>query len=194
LSPPRVIAGRHRGRRLEVPKGLVVRPSAERLREALFSILEHQDPPLAGARFLDLFAGSGSVGLEAMSRGAARLVAVEADRTAAAALRRNIEKLGEGERCRLVIGDATRLPRTVEPFDIVYLDPPYGSGLAPQALASLAAGGWLAPGALVVVELAAREAMAAPAGLALEDERRYGAGRIVLLRAPGAHVPAATVA
>jgi 16S rRNA (guanine966-N2)-methyltransferase len=194
LSPPRIIAGRHRGRRLEVPRGLVVRPSAERLREALFSILEHQDPLLAGARFLDLYAGSGAVGLEALSRGAARLVAVEADRAAAAAFRRNVEKLGEGERCRLMIGDATRLPRTVEPFDIAYLDPPYGSGLAPPALASLAAGGWLAPAALVVVELAAREAMAAPAGLALEDERRYGAGRIVLLRAPGARDPAATVA
>jgi 16S rRNA (guanine966-N2)-methyltransferase len=194
LSPPRIIAGRHRGRRLEVPKGLAVRPSAERLREALFSILEHQDPPLAGARFLDLFAGSGAVGLEALSRGAARLVAVEADRAAAAALRRNVEKLGEGLRCRLVTGDATRLPRTNEPFDIAYLDPPYGSGLAAAALASLAAGGWLAPAALVVVELAAREAMAAPAGLAVEDERRYGAGRIVLLRAPDTRDPAATVA
>ena len=183
MSPPRIIAGKHRGRRLEVPKGQTVRPSAERLREALFSILEHQEPKLDGALFLDLFAGSGAVGLEALSRGAARLVAVEADREAAAALRRNIEKLGEAERCRLVLGDATRLARTAEPFDIVYIDPPYASGLALPALASLVTGGWLSEASLVIVELAAKEAFAAPAGFAVENERRYGAGRIVLLRA-----------
>jgi 16S rRNA (guanine966-N2)-methyltransferase len=193
LSPPRIIAGRHRGRRLEVPKGELVRPSAERLREALFSILEHQDPPLAGARFLDLFAGSGAVGLEALSRGAARLIAIEADRAAATALRQNIEKLGEGERARLVIGDATRLPRAVEPVDIVYLDPPYGSGLTVAALVSLTAGGWLAPAARVVVELAAKEPFLEPAGFLIDDERRYGAGRVVLMR-PAADGEAASVA
>jgi 16S rRNA (guanine966-N2)-methyltransferase len=182
LSPPRIIAGRHRGRRLEVPAGLTVRPSAERLREALFSILEHRDPPLLGARFLDLFAGSGAVGLEALSRGAARLVLVEADRTAASALRRNVEKLGETERARLITGDATRLPRAAEPFDIVYLDPPYAGDLAGAALASLRAGGWLAPAALVVVELAAKASFAPPRGFMTEEARRYGAGRIVLLR------------
>lgn len=194
MSPPRIIAGLHRGRRLEVPKGQTVRPSAERLREALFAILEHQLPALDGARFLDLFAGSGAVGLEALSRGAARLVAVEADRTAAAALRRNIEKLGEGERCRLVIGDATRLARAAEPFDIVYLDPPYASGLALPALASLVGGGWLAAASLVVVELAAKEAFTAPPGFTVEDERRYGAGRIVLLRANDGRDDAESVA
>lgn len=194
MSPPRIIAGLHRGRRLEVPKGQTVRPSAERLREALFAILQHQEPSLDGARFLDLFAGSGAVGLEALSRGAARLVAVEADREAAAALRRNIEKLGEAERCRLVIGDATRLARAAEPFDIVYLDPPYASGLASPALASLVAGGWLDDATLVVVELAAKEPFAAPAGFAVEDERRYGAGRIVLLRPDNGQDDAESVA
>jgi 16S rRNA (guanine966-N2)-methyltransferase len=182
VSPPRIIAGRHRGRRLEVPKGTAVRPTAERLREALFSILEHRTPRLAGARFLDLFAGSGAVGLEALSRGAGALVAVEVERAAATALRHNLEKLGEGARGRLVVGDATRLPPAAERFDIVYLDPPYGSGLAAAALQSLAAGGWLAADALLVVELAERERFDPPAGFALAEERRYGAGRIMLLR------------
>ncbi len=194
MSPPRIIAGRHRGRRLEVPPGLAVRPTAERLREALFSILQHQQPPLAGAHFLDLFAGSGAVGLEALSRGAARLTAVEVDRTAAAALRHNIETLGETARARLLVADATRLPSAAEPVDIVYLDPPYGSGLATPALASLLAGGWLQRGSLAVVELAAREAFQASLGFTIEDERRYGAGRIVRLRRVAGHDVAATVA
>lgn len=181
MSPPRIIAGRHRGRRLEVPAGTVVRPSAERLREAVFSMLEHRPPGIAGVCFLDLFAGSGAIGLEALSRGAGKLVAVEADRTVAAALRRNLAKLGESDRARLLIGDATRLPRALAPADIVYLDPPYESGLASPALASLAAGGWLAQDALVVVELAAREGFEVSPGFTVCNTRRYGAGRIVLL-------------
>lgn len=182
MSPPRIIAGRHRGRRLEVPPGDTVRPSAERLREALFNMLEHGQPALRGCRFLDLFAGSGAVGLEALSRGAAAVCLVEADRRAAAAARRNVEKLGETDRVRLVVADATRLPPAGEAFAIAYLDPPYDSGLAPACLARLAAGGWLAEEALVGVEIAAREVLAAPPGFAVFDERRYGAGRIVRLR------------
>ena len=185
MSPPRIIAGKHRGRRLEVPAGDRVRPTAERLREALFSILQHQTPPLAGARFVDLFAGSGAVGLEALSRGATQLIAVEADRTAAAALKRNLEALGETGRCRLLVADATRLARTAEPASIVYLDPPYKSGLALPALLSMMAQGWLGSETLVVVELAAKEPFSPPEGLEVQDERRYGAGRIVLLRVAG---------
>ena len=185
MSPPRIIAGKHRGRRLEVPAGDKVRPTAERLREALFSILQHREPPLAGARFVDLFAGSGAVGLEALSRGAGHLTAIESDRTAAAVLRRNIEKLGESERVRLVLGDATRLARPPEPADLVYLDPPYLSGLAVPALESLDARGWLGPTTLVIVELAAEEPFTPLPRFTLEDERRYGAGRIVLLRPMG---------
>lgn len=185
MSPPRIIAGKHRGRRLEVPAGDRVRPTAERLREALFSILQHQTPPLAGARFVDLFAGSGAVGLEALSRGAAQLIAIEADRTAAAALQRNLETLGETGRCRLLVADATRLARATDSASIVYLDPPYKSGLAQPALLSLTAQGWLGPETLVVVELAAKEPFIPPAGLEVQDERRYGAGRIVLLRVAG---------
>ncbi len=145
-------------------------------------MLEHGQPALRGCRFLDLFAGSGAIGLEALSRGAAELCLVEVDRRAAAAARRNVETLGETARTRLVVADATRLPPAGEPFAIAYLDPPYGSGLAPACLAGLAAGGWLAAEALVVVEIAAREALAAPPGFVPFDERRYGAGRIVRLR------------
>jgi 16S rRNA (guanine966-N2)-methyltransferase len=181
VSPPRIIAGRHRGRRLEVPAGTVVRPSAERLREAVFSMLEHRPPGISGVCFLDLFAGSGAIGLEALSRGAAKLIAVEADRAVAAAFRRNLAKLGESDRARLLIGDATRLPRATDPADIAYLDPPYGSGLAAPALASLWAGGWLAQGSLVVIELGSREGFEVSPGFTVGDERRYGAGRIVLL-------------
>jgi 16S rRNA (guanine966-N2)-methyltransferase len=193
LSPPRIIAGKHRGRRLEVPAGDRVRPTAERLREALFSILQHQAPPLAGARFVDLFAGSGAVGLEALSRGAGQLTAVESDRTAAAALRRNVEKLGENGRVRLVVGDATTLVRAAEPADIVYLDPPYLSGLAAAALQSLDARGWLSPATLVIVELAAKEPFTAPPSFTVDDERRYGAGRIVLLRPMGSQGAASAI-
>ncbi len=145
-------------------------------------MLEHGQPALRGCKFLDLFAGSGAIGLEALSRGAAGLCLVEADRPVAGAARRNIEKLGETERARLVVADATRLPPAGESYDIAYLDPPYDSGLAPACLAGLAAGGWLAAEALVVVEVAAREALAAPPGFVVFDERRYGAGRIVRLR------------
>lgn len=182
MSPPRIVAGKHRGRRLEVPAGDKVRPTAERLREALFSILQHREPPLAGARFVDLFAGSGAVGLEALSRGAGHLTAVESDRTAVAALRRNVEKLGESDRVRLVLGDATRLARPTEPAAFVYLDPPYLSGLAVPALQALDARGWLGPATLVIVELAAKELFTPPPPCTIEEERRYGAGRIVLLR------------
>jgi 16S rRNA (guanine966-N2)-methyltransferase len=145
-------------------------------------MLEHGQPPLRDCRFLDLFAGSGAIGLEALSRGAAELCLVEADRCAAAGARRNVEKHGETARTRLLVGDATRLPPAREPFAIAYLDPPYGSGLVPACLAALVAGGWLAAEALVVVEVAAREALAPPPGFIPLDERRYGAGRIVRLR------------
>lgn len=165
-----------------MPPGDAVRPSAGRLREAVFDMLQHGRPELPGARFLDLFAGSGAIGLEALSRGAAALCLVEHDRKAAALARRNIEKLGEADRARLLVADATRLPRADAPFAIAYLDPPYRSGLAPACLLCLRSKGWLEPSALVLVELAAREAFTSPTGFTPIDERRYGAGRVVRLR------------
>lgn len=145
-------------------------------------ILEHGDPPLPGCRFLDLFAGSGAVGLEAASRGAEAVLLVENDPAAVAAIRRNIEHLGEAGRVRLLLADASRLGPAREPFDIVFLDPPWRSGLARPCLEALAAGGWIAPGGRVVVELAREDVLEPPAGLEPEDERRYGKTRFLFLR------------
>ncbi len=178
----RIIAGRHRGRKIEAPPGLSVRPTADRAREALMAILEHGTPPLAGSRFLDLFAGTGAVGLEAASRGAATVLLIENAPEALAAIRRNVARLGEGERVRVMVADATRLGPAQERFDIVFLDPPWRSGLARPALEALLAGGWIAPGGRVVVELARDDPFEPPPGLRLEDERRYGKTRFLFLR------------
>ena len=176
------MAGQHRGRRLLAPLGLDTRPTSDRAREALFGILEHGEPPLRGCRFLDVFAGTGAVGLEALSRGAGCALLVERAGPAAAAIRANIEALREASRAKLLVADATRLGPASEAFDIAFLDPPYGAGLLEPALRQLVEGGWLAPGARVVVELAAGESPASSAGLTLEQERRYGAARLVFLR------------
>ncbi|HET6468374.1 MAG TPA: 16S rRNA (guanine(966)-N(2))-methyltransferase RsmD, partial [Geminicoccaceae bacterium] len=183
LSRVRIVAGRHRGRRLVAPRGDAVRPTSDRARAALFDILEHGEPPLRGARFLDLFAGTGAVGLEAASRGAADVLLVENAREALAAARANIAALGEGARVALLAADATRLGRAAEPFDLAFLDPPYGQGLVPRTLASLAVGGWLGRGARIIAELGGHEPLAAVPGFAVDDERRYGAARLVFLRA-----------
>lgn len=177
----RIIGGRYRGRRLIAPKGFELRPTSDRAREALFGILEHGDPPVRGARFLDLFAGTGAVGLEAMSRGAAEVLLVENDPKAIRAIRANLRQLHDPENVRVLVQDATRLGSAAGPFEIAFLDPPYRSGLAAPALAGLSRG-WLAPRARVVVELAAHESFEPPPGYELEQERRYGAARFVLLR------------
>lgn len=177
----RILTGRLKGRRLFVPPGKDIRPTSERAREALFDILAHGSPRLVGARFLDLFAGTGAVGLEAWSRGAAEVVLVEQERGARAVIERNLRQLAVGDGVRLLVADATRLGRSPAPFDIVFLDPPWRSGLAVPALESALQGGWIAPGARIVVELAARETFTPPAGLRVEDERRYGLTRFVFL-------------
>ncbi|MGH6947504.1 MAG: 16S rRNA (guanine(966)-N(2))-methyltransferase RsmD, partial [Kiloniellales bacterium] len=155
----RIVAGRHRGRALVAPAGLAVRPTGERAREAIFSILEAGR--LAGgnavreAAVLDAFAGSGALGLEALSRGAASVIFMEKDKVALAALKANIAKLDEGGRARVIAADCCRPPAAAGlaalPATLVLLDPPYGEGLAARALEALSAAGWLAPGALVVV-------------------------------------------
>ncbi len=181
----RIIAGSWRGRKLLTPSDRAIRPTSDRAREALFAILEQGEPALRGARFLDLFCGTGAVGLEAGSRGAAEVWLVDNDRQALALAAANLARLGAPDNVRVVERDATRLGRARnEAFDLVFLDPPYRSGLAVPALAGLAAG-WLAPGAGVIVELAAREDLTPPAGYGLEQERRYGAARFVFLRPAG---------
>src|SRR5690242_4179523 len=170
----RIVAGRHRGRRLLAPSGEKVRPTSDRAREALFNILSHgqlaaEGIPFAGKAVLDAFAGTGALGLEALSRGAAEALFLEQDRTALAALRANIAALGEDARARVIAGDATRPPRATAACALAFLDPPYRTGVAAAALTALDAARWLAPEALAVVELAAREELAPPAGFILLD-------------------------
>jgi 16S rRNA (guanine966-N2)-methyltransferase len=183
----RIVGGSHRGRRLIAPSGDVVRPTSDRAREALFNILSHGDfaasgQPFADKPVLDAFAGTGAFGLEALSRGASAAVFIESEREALAALRRNVGALGEADRAHIVAGDATRPPRAALACAVAFLDPPYKSGLASPALTALAAAGWLTPDALVVIELAAREDLSAPAGFTVSDARVYGAARLVFLR------------
>ena len=187
----RIVGGSQRGRRLVAPSGEAVRPTSDRAREALFNILSHGDFAASGLHFaerpvLDAFAGTGALGLEALSRGASAAVFIERDREALAALRRNIAALGEEDRAHVVAGDATRPPRAAFACALAFLDPPYRSGLAAPALSALAAAGWLTPDALAVIEVAAREELPMPAGFTLIDERVYGAARLVFLRRTGA--------
>jgi 16S rRNA (guanine966-N2)-methyltransferase len=177
----RIIAGQFRGARLLSPQASAIRPTSDRAREALFGILEHGEPPVRGARFLDLFCGSGAIGLEACSRGAAGVLLVDADPAALRLARANLTRLGAPPNVRIMAADAARLGRAPGRFDLVFLDPPYRSGLATAALEHLRRG-WLANGTRLVVELAAREELAVPAGYQIEQERRYGAARFLFLR------------
>jgi len=193
----RIIAGAYRGRALVAPEGQATRPTSDRARQAVFNVLEHAAwaPGLAGLRVIDLFAGSGALGLEALSRGAAFCLFVETDPAARGAIRDNVEALGaKGElfgRTRIHRRDATDLgPRPAgdgAPFDLAFLDPPYARGLGERALASLAADGWLKPGAICVFERGASEPVPATPEFEALDDRRYGAARVHVLKySPGA--------
>ena len=175
----RIVAGNWRSRVLEIADVPGLRPTSERIRETLFNWLA---PRIRGARCLDLFAGTGALGFEALSRGAARAVFVGDLGAARALIRENIEKLRLIGETRIYRRDATKLgPCRGASFDLIFLDPPYGAGLGERALASAQDGGWIAPEALIVWEEAAD---AAPdcSGFALLDERRYGATTIRVLR------------
>ena len=182
----RIVAGKHRGRTLTAPAGEALRPTGERAREALFDILAHgrfaERPVFEDARVLDAFAGTGAFGLEALSRGATHASFIENDRAALKALRANIAALGEERNAAIVPADALHPPRAGAPCSLIFLDPPYREDLAAPALTALAAAGWIAPEALAVVEVAARQKLAPPDGFTLLEERRYGAARLVFLR------------
>jgi 16S rRNA (guanine966-N2)-methyltransferase len=181
----RIIAGKLRGRRLLAPAGQAIRPTSDRAREAAFDILEHGMPPLRDGSFLDLFCGTGAIGLEAYSRGTAEVLLIESDRAARKLAEANIARLGAPAGVRLLARDATLLGPAPHAFDLAFLDPPYRSGLAAPALEGLARGGWLARDARIVVELAARDDLMPPPGFALEDERRYGSAKFLFLRTQG---------
>ncbi len=187
----RIVAGQWRGRKLEVPEGDAIRPTGERQRKALFDILGHgQFAPggvslLQDAHVLDVFAGTGALGLEALSRNAATCAFVDRAPAAKRAIEANIKMLGAGARTRFVVADATKLPAAPPepwaPAGLVFLDPPYRSGLAVAALADLAARGWLAAGAVCVVELDLDETFVPPDGFAEVDSRSYGKTKFVFL-------------
>ena len=187
----RIVSGRLRGRALTVPAGSATRPTSDRARQALFDVLAHAPwaPELEGARVIDLFAGSGALGLEAMSRGASSCLFVETDEAARGAIRANLEALDLMGAARVHRRDATDLgPRPASAgaaFDLAFLDPPYGRGLGDRALTELAAHGWLAPGALCVWERAADESAPPPQGFTSLDGRTWGAARVDFLRRTG---------
>ena len=182
----RIVAGSYRGRRLGAPAGTAVRPTADRVRETLFNMLAHgRAAPaagLAGARVLDAFAGSGALGLEALSRGAAHATFMETRAEALEALQANIHSLALDTVTTIVMADLRNPPKAQETCRFVLLDPPYGAALAAPALNALAESGWLAPGALCVVELAAREPFTMPPDFALLEQRRVAAARLVFLK------------
>jgi 16S rRNA (guanine966-N2)-methyltransferase len=181
----RIVGGRLRGRALVAPKSRAIRPTADRLRESLFNILVHAyGDPVTGARVLDLFAGTGALGLEALSRGAAFALFVDDAAEARALLRENIAALGLAGVTRVFRRDAAKLgaAHPLAPFSLAFLDPPYGQGLAEQALAAAQAGAWLAQDAHVVVEEAAKAGFTAPAGFDELERRDYDDSVLVVLR------------
>ena len=184
----RIIGGHDRGRRLRAPRGLGTRPTADRVRVTLFDVL---GPAVAGARVLDLFAGTGAVGIEALSRGAARVVFVEKDQAALRALRANLAALGASRAAARVMGGdvlhvLADLPAQEEPFDFVFVDPPYATSLAERALVALAAGRVCRPGCEVVVQHSTRTTLPAVAGFPEHRRaRRFGDTALTFLRAEG---------
>ncbi|HIJ38346.1 MAG TPA: 16S rRNA (guanine(966)-N(2))-methyltransferase RsmD [Rhodospirillaceae bacterium] len=179
----RIIAGRHRGRVLAAPDGSTTRPTADRVREALFNILAHGRMDLRGSLVLDAFAGSGSLGFEALSRGAGHVFFMESEANALAIIAGNARKLGVAGEVTLLAANVLSPPTARQACDLLLLDPPYKSGLGHLALPALAAAGWLAAQSLVVVEVAAGEGYKSPlADFVISDERRYGAARLVFLQ------------
>ena len=183
----RIVAGAWRGRRLKAPLGEATRPTSDRARQAIFDMIAHA--PFAGraalhdAHVLDAFAGTGAMGLEALSRGAARASFIEQDRAALSALRANIAACRAEGRCTVLAADALRPPRAALPATLVFLDPPYGQGLVAPALAALGGAGWIAAGALVVAEIGADEVPPGLPRMMSLDARRWGAAQVLFLRA-----------
>jgi 16S rRNA (guanine966-N2)-methyltransferase len=192
----RIIGGRFRGKRLAGP-GVAgggeahLRPTSDRVRESLFNLLTHGDygdpPPPEGRRVLDLFAGTGALGLEALSRGAARVLFIDDLAAARALMRENVDALGVIGQVKIWRRDATRLgPSRGDPFDLIFADPPYGKGQGAAALTSAWRGGWIAPGAIIVLEHATDEAIPVADWLHVADQRRYGDTMITIFRADDA--------
>ena len=185
----KITSGSHRGRHIATPKGDTTRPTSDRVRQAIFNILTHgiEDFELDGAQVLDLFAGTGALGLEAISRGATGCTFIDSGTPARAALRENIETLGIAGITKLLRRDATDLGQAgrIPPASLTFLDPPYGKGLSERALKSAADGGWLAQRAVCVIEEAATTNLALPSQFQLIEQRDYGDTRITFARYSG---------
>ncbi|PWC31450.1 methyltransferase [Azospirillum sp. TSO35-2] len=179
----RIVGGRHRGRGLVAPSGRDTRPTTDRTRQAIFNILAHAEwaPEFEGAAVVDAFCGTGALGLEALSRGASWCGFLDLGRPALDAVRANLAALNETDNAAVLRADATKPPPAPRPCTLAFLDPPYGQDLAPRALGGLMKAGWLADGALAVVEVADRDPLPLPAGMTLVDERRYGDTRVAFL-------------
>jgi 16S rRNA (guanine966-N2)-methyltransferase len=181
----RIVGGEFRGRPLAAPANAAIRPTSDRLRETIFDILIHRfGDPVTGSRILDLFAGTGALGIEALSRGASSALLVEESAEARGLIRQNIEAFGLTGRARIFRRDATRLgdAGTIAPFGLLFADPPYGRSLGEAALASAAAGGWLLPDALCVLEEAVESTVSLPPRFEPLNERRVGDSKVLFLR------------
>jgi 16S rRNA (guanine966-N2)-methyltransferase len=182
----RIVGGRFRGRTITAPSGMVTRPTSDRVRESLFNILAHgvKGFGIEGSRVLDLFAGSGALGLEALSRGAAYCLFVDDDADARGAIRENIEALRLTGASKVWRRDATKLgpASPMQPFQLLFADPPYGKGLGELALGAASEGGWLSRGAVCVLEEDADVAVAVPTAFAPVDRRVYGDTALHFLR------------
>lgn len=177
----RIVAGEWRGRKLAAPKGDATRPTADRARETLFAMLTSRLGDFEGLQVADLFAGSGALGLESLSRGAAHCLFVENDRAAADVIRANIAALGAQMKTRVETGSATQLRAATRPLDLILADPPYHSGAGEVALDRLLRLGWIGPETWIALETSAKEDIVIK-GLEIEAERRVGKGKLSLLR------------
>ena len=183
----RIIAGKFRGKHLFTPENDSIRPAADRVRESIFDILASRlGMSFDGLRVLDLFAGTGAMGLEALSRGASGVVLVDTGAESRGVIRDNIEAFGAGGVAKLLRRDATALgpAGTMGRFDLIFLDPPYGQGLGEKALVSAREGGWIAPDAKIVLEETREAAVVLPEGFSLDDRREYGAAAVHII-SPG---------
>ncbi|NVJ96975.1 MAG: 16S rRNA (guanine(966)-N(2))-methyltransferase RsmD [Alphaproteobacteria bacterium] len=179
----RIVAGRFRGRRLEVPKGRDVRPTTDRMRERLFSMLMHgRYPDMDGATVADIFAGTGALGFEALSRGAHHVTFVEKARPSLDCIRANMDSLGVPEETTVLAKSATTLPDAVRPCDFIFMDPPYRQNLVLPSLTRILDGGWLTEGGVIICELASDETITFPTPLEIVDERTQGQQRVVFLK------------
>ena len=182
----RIIAGRHKGRKIETREHAEIRPTGAKARGAIFNILIHgtfggDASPLIDKPVIDLFCGTGALGLEALSRGATHVTFVDQSSESIGLARANVKSMGEDENAHFIRNDSTSLPPARLKCSVAFLDPPYNSGLAPKSLASLHKQGWLEKGAVAVVEISVRETLLPPEGYALHDERIYGNTKVVIL-------------